>query len=185
LEVLAVLLLLWRRGSITVRLALPAIGGLALCIITLVASVGYQTLWSRLTQPDPYAGRREFLLSSLAMAKGHLWTGLGLGTWATAYPAYALFDDGLFANQAHNDWAQWLAEGGILMLLLMATIAAWTVPRAVRSVWGIGAIAILVHSWVDYPLQRAVAAATFFILLGALANLDHRETTRKHANSLQ
>lgn len=184
-EVLTVLTLLWRRGSITVRVALPAIGGLALCIVALVLSVGYQTLWFRLTQPDPYAGRREFLLSSVAMAKDHLWSGVGLGTWATLYPAYALFDDGHFANQAHNDWAQWLVEGGIPMLLLMAVIAGWAVPKAVRSVWGIGAIAILVHSWVDYPLQRAVTAATFFVLLGVLANLDQRETARTRANSLQ
>jgi hypothetical protein len=34
-------------------------------------------------------------------------------------------------------------------------------------------------------LQRAVTAATFFVLLGALANLDQRETTRTRANSLQ
>jgi O-antigen ligase len=184
-EVLTVLTLLWRRGSITVRIALPAVGGLALCIVALVLSVGYQTLWFRLTQPDPYAGRREFLLSSVAMAKDHLWSGVRLGTWATVYPAYALFDDGHFANQAHNDWAQWLVEGGIPMLVLMAVIAGWAVPKAVRSVWGIGAIAVLVHSWVDYPLQRAVTAAAFFVLLGALANLDQRETTRTRGNSLQ
>jgi hypothetical protein len=71
------------------------------------------------------------------------------------------------------------------MLLLMAAIAVWAAPKAIRSVWGIGAIAILAHSWVDYPLQRAVTAATFFVLLGALANLDQRETNRTRANSLQ
>jgi hypothetical protein len=71
------------------------------------------------------------------------------------------------------------------MLVLMAVIAGWAVPKAVRSVWGIGAIAVLVHSWVDYPLQRAVTAAAFFVLLGALANLDQRETTRTRGNSLQ
>jgi hypothetical protein len=184
-ELVAVSVLLWRRDSITMRIAAPPVGALALSIVGLVLSVGYQNLWSRLSQNDPYAGRREFLLSSLAMTKDHLWSGVGLGTWATVYPAYARFDDGTFANQAHNDWAQWLAEGGIPMLLLMAVIAGWAAPRAVRSVWGIGAIAILVHSAVDYPLQRTVMAATFFVLLGALANIDQRETTPARANSLK
>lgn len=39
--------------------------------------------------------------------------GFGLGNWPRAYPRYAVFDDGNYVNQAHNDWAQWAVEGGV------------------------------------------------------------------------
>ena len=62
--------------------------------------------------------------------------GFGLGTWSDAYPAYAHFDDGNFVNQAHNDWVQWAAEGGVPFFLIMLAIAALTVRPAIRSLWG-------------------------------------------------
>ena len=132
------------------------------------AIAGWDVLWRRFLLPDPFAVRREFFQSSLAMIRDRPWMGFGLGTWSSAYPAYALFDNGTFANQAHNDWAQWTVEGGVPFLLLMLWIAARTIGPALRSLWGIGLVAVLVHSLVDYPLERPALAGFFFVLLGAL-----------------
>ena len=178
-ELIAVPVLLWWQGAIRRARAIPALGALALSLTGLVFAAGYENVLSRLGQVDPYASRREFYLSSLQMAKDHLWTGVGLGNWAAVYPRYALFDDGSFANQAHNDWAQWLAEGGLPMLLFMVALAAWAAPRALRSVWGIGVIAILLHSWVDFSLQRTPVAILFFVLLGALEYVDWRPGNKR------
>ena len=167
-ELVAVPLLLAAQGTIRFRQAAPALGALALSIGGLVLAAGYDNVIGRLGQDDPYSGRREFLLSSVDMAKDHPWTGVGLGNWPTVYPRYALFDDGLFANATHNDWAQWLTEGGVPMLLLLLGLAVWAFPRAVRSVWGIGVIAILLHSAVDFSLQRMPIAILFFVMLGLL-----------------
>ena len=94
-------------------------------------------------------------------------TGFGLGTWSEVYPGFARFDDGLFANQAHNDWAQWAAEGGIPFFLLMVGVVAGAVRPAFRSLWGLGLLAVFVHCFVDYPMQqRPALAAFFFALLG-------------------
>jgi hypothetical protein len=87
------------------------LGGTALFVVIFGATVGWGTLWTKLQRADPYAQRRELLYSSLRMAADRPWMGFGLGTWAAAYPAYADFDDGLYDNQAHNDWVQWAAEG--------------------------------------------------------------------------
>jgi O-antigen ligase len=94
--------------------------------------------------------------------------GFGLGTWSTAYPAYALRDNGLLANQAHNDWAQWAVEGGLPFLLLILAIAGRSVRPAFRSLWGIGVLAVFVHSLVDYPLQRPALAGFFFVFLAVV-----------------
>lgn len=95
--------------------------------------------------------------------------GFGLGTWSTAYPGYAHYDDGTFVNQAHNDWVQWAAEGGVPFVLIMLAIVGLSVRPALRSLWGVGMLAVFVHCLVDYPVQqRPALAAFFFALLGVV-----------------
>jgi O-antigen ligase len=136
----------------------------------LVAIVGSQTIWQRLQEPHPYSLRADLNRSSLAMVRDRPITGFGLGTWSSAYPKYALYDDGTFVNQAHDDWAQWAVEGGLPLFFAMLAVAAMLAPQAVRSLWGIGLIAVFVHATVDYPFeQRPALAAYFFALMGTLA----------------
>lgn len=171
LEVLVVLFLgltpRWRAAG-TLRRALA---WTALCAVVFAAVVGWEVLWSRFQQPDPFAGRRELLESSLAMVRERPWTGFGLGTWPAAYPAYAVTDFGLsvFANHAHNDWAEWAAEGGVPLLLLVLGVAVWSLRQAVRFPWGIGVVSALCHCAVDFPMQRPALAALVFALMGAMA----------------
>lgn len=170
LEVFAVLLLgLFRRmapARVLTR-GLAAFGALALVF---AAVVSWQTLRHRFWQPDPYAGRREFLLSSAAMLRDRPGMGFGLGNWPRAYPRYALFDDGTYVNQAHNDWLQWAVEGGAPFFLIVLSLAVMAFPAGVRSLWGIGLLSLWTHCLVDYPLQqRPGIGVWFFVLLAALA----------------
>ncbi len=155
-----------RKGAARGRIA-RVVAVLAAFVVLFAAVVGWEPLWRRLNQPDPYAGRREMLDSTLDMIRDRAWTGFGLGTWPTVYPAYARYDDGLFANHAHNDWAEWTAEGGLPFVALLVGIAVWSAGPALRSRWGIGVIAVLLHCLVDYPLQKPALAAFFFALLAA------------------
>ncbi|RPI18903.1 MAG: O-antigen ligase family protein [Acidobacteriales bacterium] len=176
LEIPATLLLAERCGLVSLRrlgTALVKIGALAAIFISVV---GLEALSERFAQADPFVHRREILASSLAMARERPWLGFGLGTFEQAYPGFASFDIGLVVNHAHNDWAEWLAEGGAPFLLLLLSLAAWTLRPALRSLWGIGLIAVFLHALVDYPMQRLGLAAWVFVLLGALAaeELDRR-----------
>jgi hypothetical protein len=130
---------------------------------------GSDRLISGLQAKDPFIGRREFDISSLAMIRARPLTGFGMWNWPVVYPGYALFDDGLFTNQAHNDWLQWTVEGGIPLLGLMLWIAVWVAPRAIRTGWGLGVLAVFIHCAWDYPIQRPGVALVFFTLLAALA----------------
>jgi hypothetical protein len=148
-------------------------------LVVLGAVAGWDIIWKRLQEPNPYAVRKDFLLSSLEMIRDRPLTGFGLGTWSEAYPGFARFDDGLFANQAHNDWAQWAAEGGIPFFLLMVGVAAGAVRPAFRSLWGLGTLAVLIHCLIDYPMQqRPALAAFFFALLGIVSAYDGGDTPR-------
>ncbi len=147
------------------------LGRVAFFAVVFAAVVGWEVLWSRFQEPDPFKGRREILQSSLAMVRERPWTGFGLGAWPTAYPAYAVMDFGpdLYANHAHNDWAEWAAEGGIPFCLLLLAVAVWSAQQALRSPWGLGVPCVFLHCLVDFPLQHAALAALLFAVLGAMA----------------
>jgi O-antigen ligase len=168
IEILAIFVFGARRNPGSNRQRTMALASLILLALLFTAGVGWGTLWQRFQLSDPYAVRREFLLSSMAMIRDRPWMGFGLGTWSTAYPGYAFFDNGLFANRAHNDWAQWTVEGGAPFLLFMIWVAARSVASARRSLWGIGVVVVLLHSLIDYPLGRPALAGFFFVFLGVI-----------------
>jgi len=178
-EVAVALLIAWWRGMApagAIARGLVTFGAIA---VLLASIVSWQTLRQRLGQPDPYAGRREFLVGSLAMVHDRPAMGFGLGNWARAYPQYALFDDGTYVNQAHNDWVQWAAEGGVPFFAILLSLAAMAVPAALRSVWGIGLVSVWAHCLVEYPLQqRPAIGAWFFVFLGVLAASRSRDAGR-------
>ena len=178
-ELVTVVLLAWRRGlipgtslrrrlipgtSLRRRLACTAVFSVALAVV-----VGWQVTLDKFREPEPYRVRTELLRSSLAMVAEKPLTGFGLGTWPVVYPAYARFDNGLAANHAHNDWAEWAAEGGVPFVGLMALLALWSIRPSADSLWGIGVPVVFLHSLVDYPLREPALAAVFFAMMGALA----------------
>ncbi len=166
----------YARGVISGRSLARVIllGAAAVC--ALVAVAGWQTIWDRLQEPNPYTVRAEMNRSSLEMVRDRPMTGFGLGTWPSAYPKYALYDDGSFVNQAHDDWAQWAVEGGVPLFLAMLAVVAILARGAARSLWGIGLIAVFVHAAVDYPFEQRPALAVYlFALMGVLASESNRE----------
>jgi len=101
------------------------------CVILFSAIAGWSLLWSRVSGgTDPFANRREMFESAMRMAREKPWMGFGLGTFQFVYPAYAVTDFGLFVDHAHNDWAEWAAEGGVpFVLLILSALALLGVMR--------------------------------------------------------
>ncbi len=166
-EILLLPVLAFARGIVSGRRLARVMLGSAAIVATLAVVAGWDFVWNRLQEPHPYALRANLVRSSVDMLADRPLTGFGLGTWPQAYPGYALFDDGLFVNQAHNDWAQWAVEGGIPFFVLMLAAATWAVRPALRSLWGVGILAVFLHCLVDYPMQqRPALAAFFFAMLG-------------------
>lgn len=161
----------WRRMIAPRRLAVIA-SAMAACAGAFIVTAGWDNLWKKFEQRDHDAVRRQFFQSSLEMTSACPWTGFGLGTWSTVYPAYARFDNGTFANEAHNDWVQWATEGGLPFVGMMLSIAVWSLRRAAASLWGLGVVAIFCHCLVDYPIQvqRPALSVLFFVLLAAVAS---------------
>jgi uncharacterized membrane protein len=178
LEMVAVLALQWARGSASGRAVGASVLRMLVLFVAFTAVVGWQNIRDRYETPDPMSGRRELAIASVHMIEAHPWSGVGLGAWPTAYPRYAIQDFGLFANQAHSDWLQWTAEGGVAFGVLMATLFAWCLAPAFRSVWGLGAIAVFLHAAVDYPFSRPAVGSWAILVVAMLAA---REAGRKRS----
>jgi O-antigen ligase len=185
LESVAVLLIAWGRGVKSARKLTGTFAALVLvCSLAFAAVVGWTVLWQRFQDSDPYRGRREMLMSAVAMTRAKPWTGFGLGTFETVYPGYALFDTGDVVNHAHNDWAEWASEGGLPFLACLLAVAVWSVPRLLRSYWGLGLLAVWLHALVDFPMQKPALVLWVFVLLGAVSAKPPKASTEAVSGGL-
>ncbi len=162
-EIVVIPVISFWRGMIDGRVLARVVLGSLAAVALFTGIVGWEALWKRLQEPNPYSLRQDLVLSSVSMARARPLTGFGMGTWADAYPGYARFDDGTFVNQAHNDWLQWADEGGLPFLVLMLAIAAWSVRPALRSLWGVGILCVWIHGLLDYPMQQRPGASGIFL----------------------
>lgn len=133
---------------------------------------------------DSDAERWVVSATTLSMWRDHPWFGVGPGGFRTAFPTYKPASVALFYDHAHNDWAQSLAERGVvgtLPLVALFVLAIGTGMAAVRArrdprLRGIGLGAALgllahaVHGFADFNAQiPANAAAAWALVALALA----------------
>lgn len=123
-----------------------------------------------------HTGRKDIWRSTLNMIQDHAVAGVGFGGFWVAVSSYHEGSGGLVPQQAHNDWLELLASGGLVGLLPFALFLYLFVVRARRRLHvgtqferaaALGALAGLVgvaaHSIVEFglhvPSNAYVAAA--------------------------
>lgn len=127
-----------------------------------------------------FESRARYARKTMDISADYRFTGVGVGNFPYAYPRYQDQEDkGDFIEYAHNDWAQFLAEGGragILLLLagtgyyLFGTIKLCAGRRDPFAVClGIAPVAVLFavagHSFFDFNLHIPAN----FLMLTAIA----------------
>ena len=108
------------------------------------------------------------------MVEDHPAFGVGLGAYATAFTAYDRGAGVFVVQQAHNDYLQLLAEGGLVgaalgaFFLAFLSISAWRglqrrdpVAQGVALGATAGCFGLLMHSLVDFNLQIPSNALAF------------------------
>ncbi len=156
---------------------LPIFGGLALLVAVATIIAGTDQIKARFEAKDPYLYRRELFNSTLKLIANRPWSGYGMGTWRAVYPRAATFDAALLANEAHNDWAQWTSDGGIPFLLLMAALVLLIAKPAIQSIWGLGVLSVMVHSYFDYPIREPALSFLWFAMVGAVSQFKTARNT--------
>src|SRR5262249_36608931 len=131
--------------------------------------VGWERVWTRFHQQDPYVLRREYFEAAINMARRHPWTGHGLGTFPILADAFAVKDFPFYANHVHNDWLEFTADGGIIFAVFVFAIFGLRIPAMFRHPWSLGLLVVMLHAGVDYPFPRSAVSGWMFALLGLLA----------------
>lgn len=182
----------WRWGWTKRAFAVSAAGA---CIGLVLIYLASGNTTERFANGALYASDLDVRLamtkSSLAIFLDHPWTGAGLQTFRLLYPQYrSLLDQSTAGNFAHDDYLQFLEDGGVVLLaFLLALVGAvalffWrrlrsgitgeTMPEdwlALGALMGAGTL--LVHALVNFSIY----VLGISMLLGALLALGfpHRE----------
>jgi O-antigen ligase len=168
------------QGSARSRLSLLAILGAAL----IVGQFGMIGLL-RIADTDPLAEYRlQISEVTLRAAADFAPFGSGFGTFPAVYAMYETPATMLssYVNHAHNDWLELWLEGGVPAAVLLAVFLLLFIWQAVR-VWNpkgsyashvlpraasVGALVLMIHSFVEFPLRMPALACVFAYLLAVI-----------------
>jgi O-antigen ligase len=183
-------------GSLAVQIALVA--GLVIAVILGVIWIGGDPLVSNIesasselqaTQSELREGsrRRDIWRASWRMFKANQIVGAGLGGYWAAVPQYHDASGKMTPQQAHNDYLELLASGGLigaaigiwfLTLLIqrlrLAVRAHDSLYRAAAGGATIAAVGVAVHSLFDFGLHITINALIFFALLAIVASVNEK-----------
>lgn len=132
------------------------------------------------------ADTRNSLALSALEASQSLWPwGGGMGSFESVFPRFQHLHSAFnYVNEAHNDYAQLLMDLGLyavpLALILMVLVAhqVWQLRVTMRTdqrlstqvatQWlaGCAALALMLHSWVDFNMRIPALAMTAAVLAG-------------------
>jgi O-antigen ligase len=136
---------------------------------------------------DPAAvSRKEIWRATWEMSKAHPIAGVGMGGYWVAIPGYHNASGTLVPQEAHNDYLELLASGGIIgtaigiwfcAVLLKRTWTSFRSPSRFRRAASFGAalaiVGVGVHSLFDFGLHMIVNALVFMTLI-VIATTDKR-----------
>lgn len=124
--------------------------------------------------------RKEIWQSTWRLIKHNPWTGVGFGAYFLAIPQYQSGSGRIKVEQAHNDYLDLAASGGVLAVILAAWFLGVIILRARSSLRSAdafrraaalgaaaGMLSVSVHSFVDFGLQVtgiAVVALTLVVI---------------------
>jgi hypothetical protein len=150
------------------------------CVLS-VSWVGVDRIAARFLTPGSInvEGRQAIWADTRRMVGDFALTGTGLNTFGSAALFYQRSLKGSHMREAHNDYLQLAAEGGVLTgvpILLSVALLITGIRRRLRddvgSIWWIrigavtGLLAIAAQSFVEFSLQMPSNAALFAVLCG-------------------
>jgi len=122
--------------------------------------------------------RTQIWHSTLKMIADHPFAGVGMAGYWTAFPAYHDASGTMTPQQAHNDYLELIASGGVIGLAIFVWFLVLvrrrtrenlrsdsSFRRAASFAAVIALTGVAVHSLVDFGLHRMLLAMTFIALI--------------------
>lgn len=179
---------------------LIAAGGLVVLVLASVLFLGgegslIRSIGMGNTQSDPTSGRAHFWSVGWMIFLANPILGSGLNSFGVVFTKFDTWNGFYRVEQAHNDYLQMLADGGILGIACVAAFIILYLRRAVLAIGerregirrGIvtgalaGTLGILIHSFFDFPLRTP--ANSFFFLLLVVVVVGHGGTRHRHRSA--
>jgi O-antigen ligase len=195
----------WARSIVAVTILVAVLLGVVIAGVVWLGGdqlvTGVETATEELAGVDRSvvhegARRRDIWRATWLMFKAHPIAGAGLGGYWIEAPIFHEASGALTPQQAHNDYLELLASGGILGAALFIWFAVKLVRQARHSVDSsegfqravnmgaiIGLFGVGVHSIVDFGLHTTINALVFFALLAIVSlkslSAGHRKIKRR------
>lgn len=146
--------------------------------VLIATQFGLQRILSRF-EDDPLADLRlPLATTTFEAALAALPFGTGIGSFIPVYAHHEKISEIVsgFANRAHNDYAEWFLEAGLVAVVVLIAFLIWfwrqtwriwrkadhdASTRALQQAATVVLALLLAHTIVDYPL-RTTAMATLF-----------------------
>ena len=174
----------------------PMISGLAALSAGAVMWAGLTPVLTRLGYAaGGLSGRWDAWQDTLRIVRDFFMFGTGLGTFARAMLVYQTGDRTSIYAQAHSDYLQLAAEGGLLVVLpaiAAVGVIGWGIwrrfesthddllTRSLRAGAVAGLVAMAAQSLVEFSLQMPGNTVMFVLLLGIALHRPHHGLTHAH-----
>jgi len=157
----AAIVLFHYRGTRAARWTALAGGAVLVALLTLeLSQAPGERFFSIKDDLDAKAGRLTVWRDSRALVAARPVLGWGFGTFDSAFPTVQSADIDVHYDHAHNDWLEWLTEGGALAFLAAVALFALALRRG-HTASRAALVAVGLHAMWDFSLRiPAVAVAT-------------------------
>jgi len=185
--------MLSRRAG--VERAVGVVAMLAFVGLWLAIEIGLAPVLARFAELDPLADTRWSIFAGTLAGAGEFFPfGAGFGTYEDLFRRFQPADVPYFVPYAHNDYVEWIFEGGLLGLLLPLAFLAlylrqwtrvwtrerWSELRFVQVAAGIALLLMALHTATDFNLQIPANAVYFAFLAGVFFHREAAPAPRTH-----
>lgn len=167
----------------------------------LAIEIGLLPVLTRFTDADPTEDLRWKIFDAVwSGIQSFFPLGSGPGTFPDVFMRFQTENLPVFINHAHNDYLEWLMEGGLIVAVLLTLFATfyvrqwfvvwtkghWSTFRFAQAGAGIGLLLISLHGLVDFNLHIPANAIYFAFLAGLFfhrQNDEHRPSSQTNPSS--
>jgi O-antigen ligase len=168
-------------------------GTVIFIIIILAFEIGLMPVLDRFSVDPMEDLRWEIYSIGLRIIGDYFPVGSGMGTFSAVYLPYQTPNLDRLINHAHNDYLQWVLEGGLPVLLIIGmglfryfgnwrciwVSGSWGGFRFIQVGAGVGVLLVLLHSMIDFSLHKPANNICFAFFLAVFLKANKPEDNRK------
>jgi O-antigen ligase len=164
-------------------------------VFALGITIGLGPVLDRFSAQDPLSDGRWTIFDGVFQGIGQFFPlGAGTGTFVQTFPQFQDISQAAFLiNRAHNSYLEWVYNGGVAAMILIAAFLAYFAARWFK-VWkkgewgefryiqvgaGLGMLLMLLHETVDYNLF-VPANMVYFAFFAGLFFYPYEEPALRH-----